>query len=81
MFVQVPIVFNNLLVTWVNKVKKEFGNVVEIEYQKGDTDITSFCSAFRLRKTPRSPEKLPLLAPRIVKRIPKYITTNERKTN
>ena len=73
MFVQVPVVFNNLLETWVAKIKKELESVIEIEYQKGNSDaaIHGACSAFRLRKLPRAPSELPLLDPRTVRKIPR----------
>ena len=61
MFVQSPVVFNNLLEKWVDKIKSEFGNVIEVKYKKGTEDFTPACSAFRLRKLPGAPSKLPLL--------------------
>jgi len=73
MFVQTPVVFNNLLEVWVTKIKEEFKDIIEIEYQKGkkDAETNVPCGAFRLHKLPGAPKELPLLDPRIVKKIPK----------
>ena len=68
MFVQTPIVFNNLVRQWVAKIKKEFKGVIDIEYQEGDVDGNTNCSAFRLLKLPGAPTELPLLDPRTVKK-------------
>ena len=73
MFVQTPVVFNNLLEAWVIKIKNEFKGVIEIEYQKGKKDNDAYipCSAFRLHKLPRAPNELPFLDSRTVTKIPK----------
>ncbi len=71
MFVQTPVVFNNLLEAWVAKIKNEFKDVIEIEYQKGNKDDNVPCSAFRLRKLPGAPGELLLLDPKVVGKIPK----------
>ena len=73
MFVQTPVVFNNLLETWVAKIQKEFKNVIEIKYQEGvsNTRPRTTCSAFRLQKLPGAPKELPLLDPRTARKIQK----------
>lgn len=73
MFSQTPVVFNNLLEIWIFKIQKEFKNIIEIEYQKGEKDDNGDtpCSAFRLRKLSGAPKELPLLDPRILRKIPK----------
>src|SRR3989344_3619327 len=71
MLVQTPVEFNNLLTEWVTKIQKEYKDVIELEYQKGNNDRGDPCSAFRLRKLPGAPEELPLLNPRTVRLTPK----------
>jgi len=73
MFVQIPNVFNNLLLAWVAKIEKEYKDSIEIQYRLGYVDNSVNCSAFRLRKLSGAPKELPLLDSRTVRKIPKGI--------
>ena len=72
MFIQVPIIFNNLLKKWAFKISEEFNGLIEIEYKIGKYDRGAHCSSFRLRKLKGAPEKLPLLDPGVVQETRKW---------
>lgn len=66
MIVQTPVVFDNLLEAWVEKIKTEFSDVIEIEFARGHNDVSTYCSSFRLRKLPNAPTELPVLDHRTI---------------
>lgn len=74
MFVQFPIVFNNLVEEWAKKIKREYENNLEVKCTFGwrKDHYGSASSSFSLRKLPGSPKELPLLDPRAVHRTKKY---------
>ncbi|MFA6177886.1 MAG: hypothetical protein WC694_03290 [Candidatus Paceibacterota bacterium] len=73
MFIQTPPIFNNLLETWVKKIRKEFEGKIEIKYKLGaDYNCTINSSAFRLNKLKGAPNKLPLLDTQTVKNTNEY---------
>jgi len=63
MFVQTPVVLNDVLVAWAEKIDLEFGGVLEIQYSLGTHDNEPHqTSSFRIRKLPGAPEGLPILS-------------------
>ena len=71
MFVQVPVVFNNLFTVWAEEIKKEYAGLIDLQYTEGFLNVVGI-TAFRLRKLPGAPEKLPFLSAKEVRSIPKY---------
>lgn len=77
LFVQIPVIFNNLLVAWADMIRKSHGQEIEFQYVEGSHDASledTGYSSFRLRKLKGAPEELPLLDPRTVATIPKWIS-------
>ncbi len=73
MLVQAPIVFNELLVKWVEKIQKEYKGQISIDYKEGNLDAkVNNCSVFRLSKLSGAPKELPLLSPKVVRNAEKY---------
>ena len=71
MLIQIPMVFDNLLLRWVRMLKEKYNDVLEVEYAQGLSDSNygkDGVSVFRLRKLPNAPETLPLLDPRTIQR-------------
>ncbi|MES2930911.1 MAG: hypothetical protein V4665_03965 [Patescibacteria group bacterium] len=78
MFVQVPVVFNNLLEKWGLMIQKGYGHVIELRYKKGKYDMgrVDDPSVFILKKLKGAPEKLPFLDPRTVQETEKNTDIN-----
>lgn len=73
MLVQTPYKFNNLLSKWAEKIRKQYGDTLEIESMKGDRDNNVHtCSVFRLNKLAGAPDELPLLEPKVVRKTELY---------
>lgn len=73
MMVQVPFIFNNLLIKWVKKIRADFPGVIEIKYKKLSHDSGHHGSVFSIRKLQNAPEELPLLTTKEVMHTPARI--------
>lgn len=61
MLVQVPGVFNPLLLRWAEMIERDYPDVLEFQIPPGVAKGSPSDSAFRLRKLPGAPAELPLL--------------------
>lgn len=77
MFVQTPVVFNNLLWAWALKIEREFPDTIEMKFKVGEIDNDVNCSAFRLSKLSGAPDELPMLDPKTVAKIPKALSNSK----
>lgn len=69
MFVQVPIILNPILKPWIMKIRTNYAQTLEISFTKGSENSNSPSSALRIHKLPGAPEELPVLEPRMVRRL------------
>jgi hypothetical protein len=82
MFVQSPVVFNNLLDKWADMLHEKYNDIIEFQYEKGIHDAgiedTGY-SSFRLRKLNGAPKELPFLDSRTVSTIEKWTPLEKNK--
>lgn len=82
MFVQSPVVFNNLLDKWGEMLHEKYKDSIEFQYEKGIHDAgveNTGYSSFRLKKLQGASKELPFLDPRIVATIEKWIPENKNE--
>ena len=80
MFIQVPIVFNNLLKKWAKMIQEKYKGLIDLEYQLGERDrVTDWVTSFRITKLAGAPDTLPFLSAKEVRNTPKYINSSSKE--
>ncbi|MFA6386189.1 MAG: hypothetical protein WCW04_00230 [Candidatus Paceibacterota bacterium] len=83
MFIQSPVVFNNLLDKWAEMLHDKYIDSIEFQYEKGIHDAAvenEGYSSFRLRKLKGAPKDLPFLDSKTVARTEKWISSEKEKS-
>jgi len=78
MLVQVPTVFEELLVRWETLLSSQYKDVLEFQFSRDIGSVSGSNCAFRLRKLPGAPASLPLLDLETLRNTPSKLQVKSR---